>query len=398
MMRINLKLRCNTTANSFKTLTLFLLIAISSLAISDERSDEKNLAKLQQKIHQLQLELERDNKQKDAAIHELKLIEQAISKTAAKLWNVDNQLNTSQRNLKNLNKEQIGLENQQRSNRVYLLKQIRASYAMGKQEYVKLLLNQQDPSTVARMVVYYQYFNESRAKRIQDIDTSISRLNDVKQEINATTAELTRLRAQVVNDKKELNSRRKQRQQLVAKLSARSKKKGQALQALLRDEQHLKRLLDKLENELDDVELNLATPKDFKQLKGQLSWPAKGKLTARFGGIRNNKGNLKWKGIVIQTQPGESIRAIAYGRVVFADWLRGFGMLLIIDHGKGYMSLYGHNEQLHKKLGDWVQAKEVIATSGNSGGQETTSLYFEIRYKGIPQNPNTWCKSLPQFS
>ena len=150
--------------------------------------------------------------------------------------------------------------------------------------------------------------------------------------------------------------------------------------------------------ELDDVELNLATPKDFKQLKGQLSWPAKGKLTARFGGIRNNKGNLKWKGIVIQTQPGESIRAIAYGRVVFADWLRGFGMLLIIDHGKGYMSLYGHNEQLHKKLGDWVQAKEVIATSGNSGGQETTSLYFEIRYKGIPQNPNTWCKSLPQFS
>ena len=104
---------------------------------------------------------------------------------------------------------------------------------------------------------------------------------------------------------------------------------------------------------------------------------------------------MKWKGVVIDTEPGNTIKAVAYGRVVFADWLRGFGMLIIIDHGDGYMSLYGHNEQLHKKLGDWVQANEIIAASGNSGGQLTTSLYFEIRYRGKPQDPVKWCKSLP---
>ena len=398
MMRVTLKKRCSTTARIVKFTFLLLLVPINSIAFADNLSDEDKLAKLQQRIIQLQSELELDNKQKDQATHELKLTEQAISQSAAQLRHLNKQLNTSQEYLKKLTREQLELDKQLQANRFYLMKQIQASYAMGKQEYIKLLLNQQNPSEVARMVVYYRYFNESRAKRMTEIDTSISRLDEVGQEITANNSKLNNLRQQAIEDQKILDLSRKQRQHLVAQLSAKLKLKDNALQALIKDEQHLKRLLDQIEIELKDVETDLAIPKDFNQLKGQLPWPTKGKLTTLFNSVRNTTGNLKWKGIVIQTQPGESIRAVAYGRVVFADWLRGFGMLLIIDHGKGYMSLYGHNEQLHKKLGDWVQAEEIIATSGNTGGQDTTNLYFEIRRNGIPQNPEKWCKSLPHRS
>jgi len=398
MMRISLKQRSNLTSSRYNLLALILIITVHSIASADSASDEKKLAKLQRKINQLQLELEQDNKKKDKATYELKLAEQAISHSSIRLRRLDNKLSTAKTNLKKLNREQLELEKQTETNRFYLVKQIQASYAMGKQEYIKLLLNQQNPSRVARMVVYYQYFNESRVARLQEIDTSLSRLNEVSRGISENTEQLSQLRQQIIDDQKVLNTTRRQRQELVAQLSAKLSKKDQALQALLQDEQHLKRLLDQIESELGDVEKDLAAPKDFAQLQGQLPWPANGKLTARFGSMRNSAGNLKWKGIVIQTQAGENIRSVAYGRVVFADWLRGFGMLLIIDHGKGYMSLYGHNEQLHKKLGDWVQANEVIATSGNSGGQDTTSLYFEIRHNGVPQNPKKWCRLQPDLS
>ena len=398
MMRVILQQRCKKFGSDLSFLLIFLLLVTSPAVNAESTPDEQKLARLQKKIAQLQSELESDNQQKDQAVHQLKIAEQAIASSAENLRHLNRQLKASEKALQQLGEEQNDLHNQLQANRHFLIKQIQASYAIGKQEYIKLLLNQQDPSEVARMVVYYRYFNESRARRLEEIDSSLSRLSELSEDIEKKKADLLQIQAQAVEDQKSLDNNRRQRQQLVAQLTNKLKQKDSALKALLRDEQHLKRLLDQIENELKDVEADLAPPKDFNLLKGQLPWPTDGRLTALFDSVRNITGNLKWKGIVIETQPGADIRAVAYGRVVFADWLRGFGMLLIIDHGKGYMSLYGHNEQLHKKLGDWVQAGELIATTGNTGGQETTSLYFEIRHNGTPLNPRKWCKSLPHRS
>ncbi|MCI0508152.1 MAG: peptidoglycan DD-metalloendopeptidase family protein [Gammaproteobacteria bacterium] len=352
------------------------------------------MTKLQQKIETLQKALEADNKEKDQAVYKLKEVEKGIARHLGKLQNIDRQLQIQQAKLDTLMEQQHGMERQMSTLRDYLIKQIQAAYAMGNQEYMKLLLNQQNPSEIARMVVYYQYFNASRTERLNEINHNLLELRNVSDQILRKTSELKALKLEAEENQLSLETIQEQRRQLVANLSARLRDKNQALQQLLHDEQHLKRLLNQLENELKDIQLDLTPPKEFVLQKGSLPWPTEGKITARFGSSRQ-AGDLKWQGVMIQTEAGDAIRAIAYGRVIFADWLRGFGMLIIVDHGKGYMSLYGHNQQLHKKPGDWVQGKEIIASTGDSGGQKTNSLYFEIRHNGVPQNPDKWCKSLP---
>jgi len=375
---------------------LFIVILFSRIAQSDD-SDHHKLSQLQKKINLLQSELEKDNQQKDRAVFDLKVIEKSIAEASQNLRIIQHQLADTQRKHDALIDRQLQLRQQMAVNRNYIIEQTRTAYALGNQEYIKLLLNQQDPSRVARIVVYYQYFNRSRMDRLNEITTNLQNLTSLEQDISRDTEQLTQLQHTAVQNKNILQSRREQRQQVVAMLTSELKKKDNSLQALLRDEQHLKQLLNQIQD-LTDVQLDLAPPKEFSQLKGQLSWPTRGKLIASFGSNRENTGNVKWQGTLIQTTPGQSVRAIAYGRVVFADWLRGFGMLLIVDHGKGYMSLYGQNEQLYKKIGDWVQADEVIAATGNSGGHNTISLYFEIRHNGVPINPAKWCKSLPDIS
>jgi len=387
--------RGNLVETSF-AIFLFLCSIFATAAVSED-ADPTKLVELQKKITTLQKELEHDNLEKDKEVNELKVIEKAIAQSASRLQSIELQLNKSQKKLDSLTAQQHELSQQLVKNHDFIVEQTRMAYALGNQEYIKLLLNQQDPSKVARMVVYYQYFNRSRANRFIEIKNDIAQLYKLEQNIDQQTEQLEKLRQNALQDKKDLDNSRSQRKQLVATLTADLKKKDKALQAMLQDEQHLKKLVNQLQK-IEDVQLDLAPPKEFGQLKGDLPWPTKGKLIANFGANREQTGKVKWRGAVIQTEPGQKVHAIAYGRVIFADWLRGFGMLLIVDHGKGYMSLYGQNEQLYKKLGDWVQANDVIATTGNSGGHNAISLYFEIRHNGVPVNPAKWCKSLPKVS
>jgi septal ring factor EnvC (AmiA/AmiB activator) len=397
MVRHNKLARYKPSSTSFyAALILVSCVLYTGYALTDDEGNQKKLNQLKTQISKLQSELELDNKHKDKAVYLLQIADKDIAIASKKLRSIEWKFRSVQKNLESLNVESQSLTDQIDLNHEYLATQIQASYAMGKQEYVKLLLNQQNPSSVARMVVYYQYFNQSRAQRLQFIDVRLSNLKTIRQKIERKSEKLSSLKQLAINEREMLKPKRDQQQEVIARLSLSLNKKGQTLKNLLRDELHLKQILDKIESQLKDVQLDLTPPKEFEQMKGQLLWPATGNITAHFGTARKNSGNLKWKGVVIKTGSGENINAVAYGRVVFADWLRGFGMLLIIDHGKGYMSLYGHNEQLHKKLGDWVQASEMIATSGRSGGQLTTNLYFEIRRKGVPQNPVKWCKSLPR--
>ena len=398
MLRFPKTLRFSTSYISppfFLLLFYFSMLAISMAA--DSTANQEKLTKLQEKIDTIQKELEQDNKQKDQAVYKLKIVEKQIADEINQLRNIDKQLNQQQKKLNSLTNQQNNLETQLATHRNHLRKQMQSSYAMGNQEYIKLLLNQQNPSDIARMVVYYQYFNESRMERLKEINSGITELHNVRNQAQAKSKRLNKLKTEATEKKRKLELSYKDRSQLVATLTSQLRSKDQVLKNLLRDEQHLKRLLNQLEHEIKDVQLELTPPKEFVSQRGRLPWPTQGTITARFGSSRQTS-DLKWKGVMIKTKAGDAINAIAYGRVIFADWLRGFGMLIIVDHGKGYMSLYGHNQQLHKKLGDWVQANEMIATAGNTGGQNTSSLYFEIRHNGVPQNPTKWCKSLPRRS
>jgi len=394
MMRYYKPQRCDISNFSSLFVLLFcVLYAFAISAFADTTAQEEKLTKLQEKIHSIQKELEEDNKQKDYAVYKLNMVEKQIASQIKQVHNIDRQHDQQQQKLSSLSRQQRDLEKQLAIHRDHLRKQMQSTYAMGNQEYIKLLLNQQNPADIARMVVYYQYFNKTRMERLKEINSGITDLHKVSNQIHTKSKRLRKLKKETTEKKQLLEENNKQRRQLVATLTSKLKTKDQVLQNLLRDEQHLKRLLNQLEHELKDVQLDLKPPKEFVKQRGKLPWPTQGKMTARFGSSRQ-ASDLKWKGVMIQTNAGDTIHAVAYGRVIFADWLRGFGMLIIVDHGKGYMSLYGHNQQLHKKLGDWVQANEIIASAGNSGGQKTSSLYFEIRHNGVPQNPTKWCKSL----
>lgn len=384
----------------FSSVLLFIILGgmLPGVAFSASEDEQKKLETLKTQIQQLQNQLSEENRQKDHAVYQLQQAEKEVALASSKLRKTEKDLGKSQQKLTALKEEEQKLQHKFSENRKFLVKQIRAAYSIGKQEYVKLLLNQEDPATVSRMVTYYQYFNKSRASQMQKIDSRLARMQSVRRDIAAETEKLEFARQQIMDQRQTLKGRRTERANIVASLSESLREKNQLLNKLLRDEQHLKKLLRKIESQLEDVQLDLSPPQKFRQLKGKLTWPTTGKLAARFGSVRKNSGNLRWKGVVINTEPENAIKSVAYGRVVFADWLRGFGMLIIVDHGDGYMSLYGHNEQLHKKVGDWVQPREVIATSGRSGGQLATSVYFEIRYRGKPQDPVKWCKSLPARS
>jgi septal ring factor EnvC (AmiA/AmiB activator) len=216
-------------------------------------------------------------------------------------------------------------------------------------------------------------------------------LEKVKSRIAAETKQLEKLRNRRLSEKEALEEKHRQRGTLVAKIGVELKDKDQRLQVMLKDEKELARLLGVLAEALQDIPAESGESQHFASLKGKLKWPTKGKLTEQFGSKRR-VANLRWQGVMIKAKEGAKVRAVSHGRVAFADWLRGYGLLIIIDHGDGYMSLYGHNQSLYKETGDWVEAGDAIAIVGESGGQQKTALYFEIRHLGKPIDPEKWCR------
>lgn len=272
-----------------------------------------------------------------------------------------------------------------------LAQHLRASYALGEQAPLKLLLNQAEPAAAGRSLSYYDYFYRARTKQIDAINRSLLAVARLEQDIQTQQRTLDELYARQQTQRAALETKREERRAALSQLQGEITSSQQRLAQLKEDEQSLQELVQKLRRALQELPPPDIAGKGFAQLKGKLKLPADGKITARFGSARQ-LGRLKWRGIVIGAADGADVRAIAPGRVVFADWMRGFGQLLILDHGNGYMSLYGYNQSLSKNVGDMVQAREVIATVGASGG-DRPGLYFEIRQKGTPVNPLLWCKS-----
>jgi len=333
----------------------------------------KELEQLQGRIKKLRKSLKTTRGKKDKTQNELRKAEKHIASLSLKLRKLKQALRKQGTRLKELESEQSNLQKELSRHRDILSDQIRASYIMGHQEQLKLLLNQNDPSRVQRTVAYYDYLNRSRTQQIKAVIENLEKLQQIKTAIAREREKQKNLYRQSQQERKQLKEKRRHRKVLLARLDKEIQNKDKHLSTMLENEKELKELLQALEKALSDIPPDSINQQPFSSLKGGLSWPSRGKIIRRFGKLRN-MGNLRWKGVVIKAPMGNNVHAISHGRVAFADWLRGYGLIIIIDHGNGYMSLYGQNQHLLKETGEWVEAGEIVASVGDSGGQANGRL------------------------
>ena len=355
---------------------------------------EAQLKALEKEISNYKETLDSTQGQKSEIEATLERNEQGINKLINEIDTIEKELDTTNDKVSWLTERQKELLTVKSEQQYYIQQQVRAAYEIGSQEYLKVLLNQEDPNEIARMLTYYDYFNQARSRQIESYNLTLLDLDRVTQELAEETLVLESQRRALGAQQKSLASVQKEKQMTLKVLISQISTTGSALLKLEQDRGRLEQLLDKLEESLASLDAPRSA-QPFAGMQGKLLLPVEGRISHRFGNQRN-QGKLRWHGIFIDAAEGESVYAVHYGRVVFSDWLRGFGLLMIISHGEGYMSLYGHNQALFRETGDWVSAGEVIAAVGDSGGQDKTGLYFEIRIDGKPNNPQNWCVTREQ--
>jgi septal ring factor EnvC (AmiA/AmiB activator) len=352
--------------------------------------DREQLDRVRERITALQERIRSTTGEQDALGAELAAAEKAIGRVARRLRALEEQLESQRLRLGELRQreqEQLGAL---QAERTALIGQIRSAYAMGRQERLKILLNQQEPARVSRLLTYYDYLNRARARRMARIERRVSELGDTRAAIGRDEQRLRALVDSELDEERTLQEQQRERKRVLERIARELSDQSSELSRLERDEQRLNALLDDIGQALADVPDRSPADEPFARRRGALPWPASGVIGAEFGAPR--VGGLRWDGVMIEAPEGGEVRAIHHGRVAFADWLRGFGLLLIVDHGDGWMTLYGHNQTLFKDAGDWVQADEPVALTGASGGRETPGVYFGIRHQGQPVNPLRWCQ------
>ncbi len=375
------------------TLSLASLLSLapgqSLLADDATLSKEAKLQQLKKQIRDVRNTLTKSTSQKNRLQLKLRKSEMAIGKISLSITKLASQLKQQRRELQTRQQEKKHKSSELNQQQQLLAQQIRASYAMGNQGYAKILLNQEDPSAIGRTLIYYDYLNQSRTRSIKTIDERIEALSRLESEILHKQQQIQTAQQQQKKEKASLEEKRRSRQQVLTNIEKDIKNQAQRLVQLEEARKVLEALLASLSEALADIPPDAGDIKPFRQLKGKLTYPANGRMKNYFG-KRRKGGNLKWQGVVINARAGAHVNAVHHGRIAFSDWLRGFGLLVIIDHGDGYMTLYGHNESLFKDVGEWVETGEAIATVGESGGQSNAGLYFEIRKNGKPLNPRPW--------
>ena len=374
----------------FPIAALLLLATLPAAAADEIKSKESELQQLNSRIESLRAELVDSERLREGLRADLKAVEEKISASVKALRSIGREIEVERERLRALEESRMEQRQHIDLQREALARQLRAAYAMGRQERLKIMLNQQDPAVISRALTYYEYFNRARRQSIGRINQVIAQLTATEAEIAKQERQLVAAREQQQKDKAVLESSRLAREPILAALSEEIEGKSQRLRRLEEDAKELTGIVERLQREKLELPMEIESGKPFAKLKGKLIWPAKGRLSARFGSSK--AGNLRWEGVLISAREGEPVRAIHHGRVAFADWLRGFGLLMIIDHGEGYMTLYGHNESLLKDTGEWVEPGETIGTVGATGGRAQPGTYFGIRHNGRPMDPKHWCR------
>ncbi|MDF1822739.1 MAG: peptidoglycan DD-metalloendopeptidase family protein [Alcanivoracaceae bacterium] len=351
---------------------------------------EAQLEDLREQIARLEARLSEDLASRDAERAELRRVEKRISSLAAEARKLDRALADARDRLARVEKKQQQLADENRTQLGWVSRTARAGYMSGRQPLMKLLLNQEQPDTLARLLRYQDYFQSARRQRLDEISRDLVALRQVALQVHEARNDLNTRRQDVDAQQSRLKQARAERQQALAAINRKLDSHESRLGKLRKDEQELEELLRSMVNALTDIPANPGG-KPFADLSGDLPWPVTRDIKARFGSRR--EGPVRWNGVLLEARNGTPVRAIHPGRVVFADWLRGYGLLTIIDHGGGYLSLYGYNQSLLREVGEWISLGDTIALAGDSGGRDESGLYFEIRRNGKPVNPDKWCNS-----
>ncbi len=377
----------------FLFLSLFFCCNTAYASKNDDKAHyQAKLEKLQKSITKIQQHLKGSKKQRSHILIELQKLESEISKNALSLKNLVKEVRVIQQQKTKLERDLTQLNKQVNRQQIALSQQMRSAYSIGHQQNLKMLLNQQNPAQTGRAQEYFNYFNRARTQQIKSFAETIKIKEQTEAALQQTLmTQNALLRAQKDKERKR-QRQRLQRKNLLAELSSKIKNQENTLSSLEDSRGRIENLLKSLGELLADIPTNPSENRPFVAQKGKLPWPAKGTFLSKFGQSKA-RGDLKWNGVLIKAPFGTPVHVISHGRVAFSDWLQGFGFITVIDHGNGYMSLYGNSESLFKQTGDWVAAGDVIATAGDSGGQPQSGVYFEIRSRGKPVNPAKWCRS-----
>ena len=352
------------------------------------KQKEAELRRVNERIERVRRSVNADVEKRDRLSAELRDAELSVQDARRQLEGLRAQRIASEARLRDLERERERREAELAAERGALAGQLRAAYVNGRHEQLRLLLNQEDPAAVGRMLAWYGYFGRARAGRIESISDQLEHLALVRERIAAEGERLKGLEARREQELASLRGAQERRTRAVASIEQQIKTRGGQLQRLESQARGLEKLIAELRKALENPPVAKKAP--FEPLKGKLPWPVQqGKVLARFGQPRAG-GSLRWQGMLIGTDRGARVRAPYAGRVAYADWLPGMGLMIVLDHGGGYLSLYGHNEELFRKVGEAVSAGDVIGSVGDSGGSEQAALYFEVRRGREPVNPEIW--------
>ncbi|MBL8300423.1 MAG: peptidoglycan DD-metalloendopeptidase family protein [Rhodanobacteraceae bacterium] len=357
---------------------------------AEERDAQQKLDATREEIRKLAEQRRLTEAEKGGVAVELRDRETRIAAIARELRQLDERLAEQQRVLAELTARQRVLEDKLKTQRDALAALLRSAYALGRHEELKLILQQNEVATTSRVLAYHRYFQRARMDRIGELLADLADLAKVQQAIAAQVADITATRDARNAETVRLDAERSERKSVLDALDASLRDQGARLAALGKDEAALLQLLERLRDVFADIPKQLQAAEPFAARRGRLPWPLAGKIEVGFGSSDDSGRAIS--GIVVAAGTGAEVRAVSHGRVAYADWLKGYGLILILDHGDGYMSLYGYNESLLKDVGDWVDAGEPIATAGSSGGRRHAGLYFELRVRGKPLDPRGWLK------
>ena len=373
-----------------KYFLLFLLI-LSLSAIANESNHKEKLKDIQNRLENVNAEIEKSKDQVKEFQSELKKNELMATKISEQLENIQNNILKKKDNLERLKIKKKDSQKIIDIEKKILISQIKTMYKIGKYDYVKLLLNQQNVSEITRAIAYYDYDNYARSKRIKKLKNTLIDIEKIQLTILDQTSRLESLNTTHKSKLDKFNKYRGDRLKFITEINKHIDRQGVELLLLKENEHELVKLLNKLNVHKKNKTDTLKKGFSFSSKKGELIWPINGKLLKKYG-EKKKKTGLKWRGVLIESVQGSHVSAVSQGKIVFADWFRNFGLLIIIDHENDYLSLYGHNQRLLKSIGDFVQTGEKIATVGDSGGQKNSALYFEIRKGKKTLNPSLWCK------
>ena len=364
------------------------MLAVVTPALAEQQVTPGQIEDLKEEIADIDEWLADAEEDRSSLEQQLSGLEQEIGWLTRERRELRQQAREQQQRLTKLGKEETKLTRVLESQRDSLKQQIRAAWMEGDAPAVKVLLNEIDPDKIARTMTYYEYLSRDTMDRLEAFAANLSQLKETQKQVKAGRMRLAELEENVADRQQKLSSSKKEREQTLAALKTDISNRLSEREELEEDRKRLEKLL----REVEEAIANIPTPNEsdpFGSLKNKLPWPAEGKIVRNFGDSYAS-GKLKHNGLLINTAEEGDVKAVHYGRVVFANWLRGFGLITILDHGDGYMTLYGHSSSLFTSPGDWVEAGEAIAQAGRTGGTNDPAVYFEVRHNGKPDNPRRW--------